>query len=413
MTIPKMVKIKQLFNDKKIDNIENELKNELEKLLLKVNNGSRIAIAVGSRGIANIKKIVETTVDFIKNKEASPFIIPAMGSHGGATAEGQAKILADYGITEGKIGCPILSSMEVVELPQEGIINKVYVDKYAYKADGIIIINRIKPHTSFHGTYESGLMKMLAIGLGKHKGAIEIHKYGVEGLQNYIYPTAKQIIKHTGIIGGLAIVENAYDETMIIKALSPEEFENEEPELLKISKVNMSSLPVNEIDILIIDELGKNISGVGIDPNIIGRIRIEGVKEPDNPKIRRVIVSDITKESNGNALGMGLADFITEKFKNKIDYKPTYENALTSTFIERVKTPIIMPDEKEAFLHAVRTLGSIDVDKLRIVRIKNTLRLDEVYVSQEIYRQIKTAPNINMLKKDNDLFTINGELTNF
>ncbi len=413
MNIPKMIKIKQIFNDKKIFDIEKATRTELENINLNIKTDSQIAIAVGSRGITNIKKIIKTIVDFLKNNGAKPFIIPAMGSHGEATASGQVKVLSSYGITEEYLKVPIKSSMEVVELPQDELKNKVYIDKIAFESDGIIIINRIKPHTSFHGIYESGLFKMLTIGLGKHKGAIEIHKYGINGLKNLIYPTGKKIIKNSKIMFGLAIIENAYDDTTIIKAISPEDFEKEEPELLKIAKVNMPHLPVDEIDILIIDDMGKNISGLGIDPNIIGRLRIEGENEPEKPKIRRIIVSDITKESNGNATGMGLSDFITKKLFEKIDLKSTYENSLTTTFIERIKIPIIMDNDKDAFLQAIRTLGNIDVDNLRVVRIKNTLKLDEVYVSGPIFDEIKNNPNIKKIESNIDLFNDKGKLKKF
>ena len=401
--LPEMIKIKQIFNNYKINNIEHETKKQLNKIPLNVKKGSNIAIAVGSRGITNIKSIVKIVVDFLKIKGANPFIIPAMGSHGGATAEGQKQVLKSYDITEDFLKVPIRSSMEVIELPQNGLKNKVYIDKIASEADGIIIINRIKPHTSFHGNYESGLMKMLVIGLGKHKQAIEIHKYGINGLKNLILPAAKQIIKHSNILFGIAVIENAYDEIMLIKVLTPDAFEKKESDLLKIAKENMPKLPVDDIDILIIDQMGKNISGVGIDPNIIGRLKIQGEKEPDNPKIKRIIVADLTKESNGNAIGVGLADFITKKLYKKIDFKSTYENVITTSFIERAKIPIVSDNEKSAFNQAIRTLGNIDINSLRIIRIKNTLCLDEIYVSKAIYEEIKNNENIKKMFQETGL----------
>ena len=410
---PEMTKIKQLFNNNKINNIEYETKKQLDEIRFNVKKGSDIAIAVGSRGISNIKHIVKIVVDFIKEKEANPFIIPAMGSHGGATAEGQKQVLKSYGITEDFLNVPIRSSMEVIELHQNGLKNKIYTDKIASEADGIIIINRIKPHTSFHGRYESGLIKMLAIGLGKHKQAIEIHKYGVYGLKELILPIAKQIIKYSKILFGLALVENAYDEIMLIKALTPDDFEKKEPELLKISKQNMPKLPVNNIDILIIDQMGKNISGVGIDPNIIGRLKIQGEKEPGNPNIKRIIVADLTDKSNGNAIGIGLADFITTKLYKKIDFKSTYENVLTTSFIERAKIPIISDNEKSALDQAMSTLGNIDINKLRMIRIKNTLCLDEIYVSRSIYDEIQNNKNIKKISENIDIFKSNGKLIKF
>ena len=258
-----------------------------------------------------------------------------------------------------------------------------------------------------------GLIKMLAIGLGKHKQAIEIHKYGVYGLKELILPIAKQIIKYSKILFGLALVENAYDEIMLIKALTPDDFEKKEPELLKISKQNMPKLPVNNIDILIIDQMGKNISGVGIDPNIIGRLKIQGEKEPGNPNIKRIIVADLTDKSNGNAIGIGLADFITTKLYKKIDFKSTYENVLTTSFIERAKIPIISDNEKSALDQAMSTLGNIDINKLRMIRIKNTLCLDEIYVSRSIYDEIQNNKNIKKISENIDIFKSNGELIKF
>jgi len=411
--IPKMIKIQQSFNDEHIEDVEKAVKEEFAASGVCIKKNASIAIAVGSRGITNIHKIVKAVVDCVKRGGANPFIVPAMGSHGGATAEGQKKVLEEYGITQQYTGVPIKSSMEVVELPQGELNHKVYMDRYAYEADGTIIINRIKPHTDYHGSFESGLIKMCVIGLGKHRQACEIHKYGTYGLRELIPLTARQIIKHGNIILGIGIVENAYDNTAIIKALKPSEFEKGEMKLLEYSRKNMPRLPVDKLDILIVDQLGKNISGTGMDTNIIGRIKIEGENEPNIPKIKRIIVSDLTKESHGNAIGIGLADFTTKRLFNKIDFEATYENVLTSTFIERGKVPIVADNDRQAMEYALRTCGPIRIEDARIIRIKDTLHISEMYVSESVFNEIKDRSNIKVAGEFIDMFTPEGDLIDF
>lgn len=411
MEIPKLIKIRQFFNREHIEDIEGKVREEILKSEIKIKPGSEIAIAVGSRGIRNIHRIVKATVDMVKEFGGKPFIVPAMGSHGGATAEGQREVLESYGITEDYIGVPIKSSMDVIELPSNGLRNKVYMDRFAYSADGTIIINRIKPHTDFHGEIESGLLKMCVIGLGKHKQAIEIHRFGTYGLRYLIPPTAKRIIEYGNIILGIGIVENAYDETMIISAVKPEDFEKEDKRLLEIARENMPSLPVDKLDILIVDEMGKDISGAGMDTNIIGRIYIDGEEEPERPKITRIIVTDLTEKTHGNAIGMGLADFITRRLFNKIDFNATYQNAITSTFLHRGKIPIIAENPKMAIEWALMTCGPIEIPDTRIVRIKNTLSLNEIYVSKSILEEIKDK--IEIIGEFIDICDERGELVDF
>ncbi|MEM0097968.1 MAG: DUF362 domain-containing protein [Conexivisphaerales archaeon] len=413
MNIPEVIKVKQKFNNDRIEKIEETVRQQIESSGVKIKKGKSIAIAVGSRGIANIHRIVKAVVQYVKEAGAFPFIIPAMGSHGGATAEGQKAVLEGYGVTEEYAGAPIKSSMEVVELPQGNLKNKVYMDKYAYEADGTIIINRIKVHTDFHGTYESGLVKMCVIGLGKHKQAVEIHRYGIYGLKELIPLTAKQVLKHGNIIMGIGVVENAYDETAIIRAMKPSDIEIEEIKLIQHSREIMPSLPVKQIDLLIVDEMGKDVSGTGMDTNIIGRIRIAGCQEPEFPKITNIVVTDLTEASHGNALGMGLADFITKKLADKIDFKATYENTVTSTFIDRAKMPIVADTDRQAIEWALRTCGPIDIDNAKIVRIKNTLKLDEIYVSAALLDEAKAKDNVEVEGDFRSLLDENGSLAEF
>lgn len=413
MSFPRMYKIRQHFNKEHITDIEGVVRKQILSSGISIKAGMRIAIAAGSRGVANIDRIVKATVDCVKELGGDPFIIPAMGSHGGATAEGQRAVLESYGITEEYMGAPILSSMQVVELPQGDLINKVYMDKYAYESDGTIIINRIKVHTDFHGPTESGLVKMCVIGIGKHKQALAIHKYGVYGLRELIPPTARQVLKHGNILLGIGIVENAYDETAIIKALKPEDLEKEEMKLIEYNRRNMPKIPVDNIDLLIIDEMGKNISGTGMDTNIIGRIKINGSPEPEKPNITNIVVTGLTEESHGNALGMGMADFITRKLANKIEFKSTYENTITSGFLERAKMPIVAETSKIAVNYALMTCGPIEAEKARIVRIKNTLKLDELYISKELLKEIKKDQSIEIIGEFDEIFNEYGEIKEF
>ncbi|MGC8971588.1 MAG: DUF2088 domain-containing protein [bacterium] len=411
MEIPRLIKVRQFFKRERIEDIEGKVREEISKLEISIKPGSEIAIAVGSRGIRNIDRIVKATVEMIKALGGKPFIVPAMGSHGGATAEGQKELLEGYGIKENLIGAPIRSSMDVVELPSDGLKNKVFMDKIAYSADGTVIINRVKPHTDFHGDIESGLLKMCVIGLGKHRQAIEIHRFGTYGLKYLIPPTAKRIIEYGNIIFGIGIVENAYDETMIVEAVKPEDFEEADKRLLNIARENMPSLPVDRLDLLIVDEMGKDISGAGMDTNIIGRIYIDGESEPERPKITRIVVTDLTENTHGNAIGIGLADFTTKKLFSKIDFNATYQNAVTSTFVLRGKIPIIAEDSRTAIEWALRTCGPIDIEDAKIIRIKNTLTLSELYVSQSVIDEIKDK--VEVIGNFIDICDEKGELLPF
>jgi hypothetical protein len=321
---------------------------------LQIAPGARIAITVGSRGIANIARIAKAVAEAVKACGGAPFIIPAMGSHGGATAEGQREILTSYGVTEAAMDCPIRSSMEVVELDSSGLEMKIFMDKFGYEADGVILLNRIKPHTAFHGEYESGLVKMSVIGLGKQRLADEIHRFGVYGLTNIMPAAARRILAMGKIVLGVGLVENAYDETAIIEALTPAEILTREPELLALAKQRMPSFPLRDIDVLIVDKLGKNISGSGMDPNIIGRLKVPGTPEPDYPKTKVIVVTDITDASHGNACGVGLADVTTRRLLDKVDWDATYMNAVTSGFYEHSMLPVVAATDQQAFEWGIR-----------------------------------------------------------
>ena len=401
----KLTKISQKFERPKIDiaAIEMHVRQEILQAGIKISQGAQVAIAVGSRGIANIHMVAKATADTVKELGGHPFFVPAMGSHGGATPEGQREVLEGYGLTEAYTGAPIKSSLEVIELPQEGLENKVYMDKYAYEADATIIINRVKLHTDFHGPIESGLMKMCVIGLGKHKQALEIHLQGTRGLKELMPKTARQILKHGNIILGIALAENAYDETAMIKGLLPEQIEEEEMKILDWVRENMPRLPLPYVDILLVDEFGKDISGSGMDTNIIGRHKIYGEPEPESPKITCIILADLTEKSHGNAVGLGLADIITRKFYNKINFQATYENGLTSNFLERIKMPAVAEDEAQALQIALRYCHFTSPEEAKIIRIKNTLTVDSLWVSPRVLDEVSQFDHISVSSEEQEL----------
>jgi len=395
--IPRILRIRQKFARPVCANIKSKVKKEVAKFLDDLPSRARVAIAVGSRGISNMREITATVVQEVKGCGAKPFVVPAMGSHGGATAEGQKKVLESYGISEHSVGAPIISSMEVVKIGSLNNKVAVYFDKNASQADAIIPINRIKLHTDFHDKIESGIAKLMVIGLGKHKGALSIHRHGASGLHHLIPAAARLITEKMPIFFGLAIVENAYHETALIEAVGRENFQEREKELLTRAKELMPHLPSEKIDVLIIDEMGKDISGAGIDTNIIGRMMILGEKEPQSPQIKRIVVLDLSQETHGNAAGLGLADVITRKLFNKINYEDSLVNILTAGFIERGKIPVALANDEEAIKTALATCWGVEPEKARIVRIKNTLKLSEIYVSETLVEELTGRNDIEIM----------------
>ena len=396
MDIPLFVKVEQSFCGEQINNIEAELFQQLEQSGVSIPPGASIAIAAGSRGIANIPLIIKTVVAWVKSRGGVPFIIPAMGSHGNGIAAEQKKILEGLGITEEYVGAPIRSSMEVVELPQGQLPNRVYMDRYAYQAYGTIVINRIKVHGDFSGETESGLLKMCAIGLGKHRQALAIHQFDISMLRQLIVGTARQILRYGNLLLGIGVIENAYHETMELRVLRPEQFEDEEKRMLRRYKEIMPSFPVDTFDILIVDEIGKDISGAGMETKIVGRLR-SGAAEPEKPQIRYIVTTDLTKPSHGNACGVGIADFITKKLFDQIDLDATNENIVTCRCIEQGRIPIIARDDRQAIEFAIRALGKLPPEGPRIIRIKNTLRMETLYVTENLLDAIRGKPEVSSI----------------
>jgi hypothetical protein len=411
--ILRLARIRQSFPRPVLAEVEREVRATVSPRL-SLRPGARIAIAVGSRGIANLDRIVRATVACVRELGGDPFVIPAMGSHGGGTVEGQRQVLASYGVTEAGVGCAVRCSMEVVELPgAEGAEYRAYMDRQAYESDGVILINRIKPHTDFHDRYESGLVKMSVIGLGNDVQAREIHRHGVRGLARLVPEVAAHVLASGKVVLGLAIVENAYDETMTVEAVEPERIMAREPELLAVAADNLPRLPVDRLDLLIVDRMGKNISGVGIDTNVIGRMHIRGQPEPESPDIAMIVVTDLTDESHGNATGMGLADVTTRRMFDKIDFSVTNTNVVTSGFLLRGKLPMVADTDEQAVEWALRGCGSLEPGEERVIRIRDTLHLAEMHVSSAILAEIAIRPDVEVVGERDDAFDDRGNLRAF
>ena len=349
----------------------------------KLRPGMEIAVTAGSRGIANVALITRSIVDFVRSCGALPFIVPAMGSHGGATAQGQLDILAGYGITPEAMGCEIRSSMEVVELGVSSTGLPVYMDKNAFQADGIILSCRLKPHNAFRGPYESGPCKMMTVGLGKQRGAERVHADGMGRIAQNIPSMARVALEKAPILFAIPCMENAYDETCRIEAIDRDDIMDREPELLKYAFSQMPSLLVGACDVLVVDETGKNYSGTGVDPNITGTFSTEFAH--GGVEVQRTCFLDLSEASHGNSLGVGLASVITKRFFDKIDPEMMYPNCITSTVLASARIPCVVATDKEAIQMCVRTCNGIDQAAPRIIRIPNSLHIGQIMLSESYY----------------------------
>lgn len=357
--------------------------------------GKSIALGVGSRGISDLPVLVRRIVDRVRQAGGTPFIVPAMGSHGGATPEGQLQVLADLGLTEASIGCAFKATMETEILGHTASGLPAQIDRHAAEADGILLVNRVKMHTSFHGPLESGLHKMLAIGLGKEKAATLLHARGPDGLRDDMPEVARLLLRTAKVLAGFAVVENGYHQLVALRGLAPDRMEAEERDLLILSKSLTPGLPFTELDVLLVDELGKDISGTGMDTNVIGRLRIPGRPEPEWPKVKSIVALGLTATTHGNALGIGLADFTVRSLLDRIDWKLTAANVLASGFIERGKVPLVLPGPAEALsaaiAHAFRGRPE-EAGKARILRIRNTLDLEHFEISESLLEEARELP---------------------
>ena len=397
--IPKVATVRQRFEEHKINDIPGALREELEKpeIAQTIKKGARIAIGAGSRGIANIALVVKSLVEALKEKGAEPFVFPAMGSHGGATAEGQAQVLASYGITSEYVGAPIRATMEVVERARMADGTPLYVDQYASEADGIVLVNRIKPHTAFRGPIESGIVKMMIIGMGKIAGAAVMHGDRGMDLFGTVLPEATEVLMpHIPFLFGVGLVEDAYDQTAIVEAIPAERLIPREEELLVEAKALMPRLYINNVDVLVIDQIGKEISGGGFDPNIAGR-NCRGIVGFDDVDVNKLVILSLSPHTHGNATGVGLADVITRTLFDAIDLQATYTNVITSTYLDGAAIPIVMETEREAIQLAVRAVPRVKPEDVRLVRIKDTLSLGEIVVSHALLDEVRQHPSMEVV----------------
>lgn len=401
MTVPRMFRLRQRFQGPKVDEVAARVREELGSLSLRqaISPGDVVAITAGSRGIANIDVIVRAIVDVVKGLEARPIIVPAMGSHGGATAEGQLKILETYGITEEACGCPIRASMDTVLVCQSPDGVDVHFDRHAMEADHVIVCGRIKAHTSFNGQIQSGLMKMLLIGLGKHRGASIYHRaFRDYSFDQIVRSVASTVIAKCNIVAGLAILENGYEETALLEAVRPEQFETREPELLQLANQWMARLPFDMADLLIVDQMGKNISGTGMDTNVIGRkTDVNMAQENEWPKISKVFVRGLTDATHGNATGIGLADLTTQQMIDSINYEATRVNCVTSGRTAVGMLPLHFSSERECIDAALRMVGLRPPRDAFVMRIRNTLELEEVACSEAYIDEASRRPELEII----------------
>jgi len=380
-----------------------------EKILGRLNPGARVAVAVGSRGIANLREIVSCVIGILRDAGMQPFVVPAMGSHGGATPAGQAHVLAEYGLTPKSLGVPFDTRMDVRQIGSSENGVEVFFSEAALGADGVVVVNRVKPHTDFSGSLGSGILKMIAIGLAKHRGAIAVHAAASRlGHERVIREVARVTLRDAPILCAVAVVEDQNHDTAELRVIRPEEIESEEGKLFARAQSLMPKLPFDEIDLLIIDFMGKNLSGTGVDPNVIGR-SVYGYSSsllPDAnaiPRIYRIFVRDLTHATNGNALGIGLADFTTTRAVQKVDRKASYTNSLTALTPSTTKIPIYFDTDRECIEKALASLALPDATVARIVRISSTLSLDKFQASEAYASEISARPDLVVTRASHNM----------
>ena len=397
--LPRMVKVKQTFRSAALEDVAAEVRAQFnkEKIRSRIKPGMSVGLTGGSRGVANIALVLKTLAECLKEMGAEPFIFPAMGSHGGATAEGQTQVLESYGVTEEYCGCPIRATMEtkLIGYTEEG--HPVQIDRYAAEADGYIAVNRIKPHTCFRGPYESGLMKMLTIGVGKQKGAEVAHADGFGEMHHFVPLFGNAIMKNSNLLFGMGLIEDAYDKTMMVVSLTPEEIVTEEPKLLLIAKENMGRILFDETDVLIVDRIGKNISGDGADPNVSGTFCTPYAS--GGIKAQRNVVLGLTEESHGNATGCGVFDVTTRRLLDQTDFEMTYPNSITNTVLHTVKMPLVMDNDQDAIRLAFKSCNKIDFAHPRFVRIRDTAHIEEIWISEWMLEEAEKTPGIEILEE--------------
>ena len=414
ISIPKMYKVRQVFDREHIEDPKAVLAEQLSRPEIRgcVKPGMSIAITAGSRGIDNIALIIREIAAYLKELGAEPFIVPAMGSHGGAVAEGQVAILKSFGITEETMGCPIRASMEVDVIAHLPDGTPVHMDRHAHQADGVVVVNRIKPHTGFRGRYESGLYKMMTVGLGKQKGAEMTHGRGRLKMGETIELCGNAFLDHANILFGVATVENSFDRTWKLVALTKEEIRQQEPVYLEEARKLLPRLFLEYADVLVVDYMGKNISGTGMDTNIT-KSYTHGYGISRDGRAKRIAVLDLSEESHGAAVGVGQADTTTRQLFEKMDFNTTYPNLLTSGGTDSAKIPMVLDNQKLAIQAAIKTAAGADKDHIKLIRIHDTLHITEIEISEGFLEEAKNTPGIEIVNGPYDLtFDENGMLTN-
>lgn len=421
-TLPKMIEVERRYASSPNWDFPAVLSRQFnqEKILNRLKPGSRVAVAVGSRGIANLREIVSCVIGILRGAGMQPFIVPAMGSHGGATPAGQAHVLGEYGLTPDSLGVPFDTRMDVRMIGRSESGVEVFFSQAAFEANGVVVINRVKPHTDFSGSLGSGILKMIAIGLAKHRGAIAVHAAASRlGHERVIREVARVTLRNAPILCAVAVVEDQNHETAELRVIRPEEIESEEEKLFARAQSLMPKLPFDEIDLLIIDFMGKNLSGTGMDPNVIGR-SVYGYSSSlvpgadAAPRIYRIFVRDLTRATNGNALGIGLADFTTARAVEQIDRKASYTNSLTALTPSTTKIPIYFDTDRECIEKALASLALPEASVPRIVRILSTLSLDKFQASEAYASEISARPDLAVTRASRDMeFDAAGNLSSW
>jgi hypothetical protein len=414
LDIPPIIHLKQTHPQPAVADVAGEVRRLWQAALPRtIKPGMTVGVGVGSRGIANLQTMVRATLDVLRDLRAKPFIVAAMGSHGGATSEGQRDLLASYGVSEAELGVPVKTDMTAVQIGTNSWGEPVWWDKNALAADAVVTLSRVKPHTDFRGQFESGVLKMLVIGLGKRDGAAQHHRWGWRGLRDMLPESGKVVLAKTPVVASLAILENAREETARLQVVEKDQLFEVEPKLLDEARQLMGRLPFDQLDLLIIGEIGKNYSGAGIDPNVVGRLQIEAAPELefDKPRITRICVLDLSPESHGNATGVGLADLTTDRLLKAIDPVPFRMNNLTACFLWRSKLPFAFPTDRECIANGIATCWQPDLSKLRMAVIPNTLEVAEMWVSSPLAAEAQSRPHLQLIGESRPLpFDAGGTL---
>jgi hypothetical protein len=404
---PRVFRLRQTFDAARIEDVAADVRAQLGRLDLakKIRPGQSIAVTAGSRGIANIVSITRAIVEHLKGLGGKPFIVPAMGSHGGGTAEGQRELVESLGISEESVGCPIRSSVETIILARASEGFAIHFDRFAFEADHVLVCNRVKPHTSFAGPIESGLLKMLTIGLGNSAGAAIYHRAMLDfGFDPIVRRAAAEVLARCRVLAGVAIVENAYDQTAQVEAIPPERFEARESELLALARGLLPRLPFSPVDVLLIDRIGKEISGTGMDPNVVGRkFNDHRAVEDEFPKVKRIAVRGLTAQSRGNATGIGMAEFCRSQLLAQIDVAATRLNVLTSGHVSAAMLPLDYPSDREMLAAALGTIGLTEPEQARFLWIRDTLHLAEIECSVAYLADARRRPELEILGEPRDL----------